>query len=82
MPSLTTILASTYNSTEFGVPQPGTTPPKYAWLGANGLASDEDDQHICVLAVAGGADYIPSIAGSTPRKPNIRRARSEPTASA
>ena len=29
-----TKLLSTYNSTEFGVPQPGTTPPKYAWLGA------------------------------------------------
>lgn len=35
-----TKLLSTYNSTEFGVPQPGTTPPKYAWLGAGGLASE------------------------------------------
>ena len=33
-----TKLLSTYNSTEFGVPQPGTTPPKYAWLGATGVS--------------------------------------------
>jgi hypothetical protein len=31
-----TKLASTYNSTEFGVPTEGKTPPKYAWLGAAG----------------------------------------------
>jgi predicted nucleic acid-binding protein len=27
-------------------------------LDLSGLTSDEDDQHICALAVAGGADYI------------------------
>ncbi len=31
-----TKLLSTYSSTEFGIPRPSTTPPKYAWLGANG----------------------------------------------
>ncbi len=35
-----TKLLSTYNSTEFGVPQAGTTPPKYAWLGATGVSSE------------------------------------------
>ena len=34
-----TKLHSTY-STEFGVPQPGTTPPKYAWLGAAGISTE------------------------------------------
>ncbi len=35
-----TKLASTYNSTEFGVPQPGTSPPKYSWLGAAGASAE------------------------------------------
>jgi hypothetical protein len=35
-----TKLISTYNSTEFGVSQPGTRPPKYAWLGADGVSSE------------------------------------------
>ncbi len=34
-----TKLLSTYNSTEFGVPNAGKTPPKYAWLGATDVAS-------------------------------------------
>jgi streptogramin lyase len=34
-----TKLLSTYNSTEFGVPNAGKTPPKFAWLGANDIAS-------------------------------------------
>ncbi len=32
-----TKLESTYNSTEFGVPNGGKEPPKYAWLGAGGI---------------------------------------------
>jgi tripartite motif-containing protein 71 len=35
-----TKLLKTYNSTEFGVPNNKTTPPKYAWLGATGIASE------------------------------------------
>jgi hypothetical protein len=53
-----TKLASTYNSTEFGVPQPGTSPPKYAWLGANGLATELSSG----TATKGGASYVPQIA--------------------
>jgi hypothetical protein len=34
-----TKLLSTYNSTEFGVPNGGVAPPKYAWLGASDVAS-------------------------------------------
>jgi YD repeat-containing protein len=49
---------STYNSTEFGVPQPGTTPPKYAWLGANGLATELSSG----VATKGGASYVPQVA--------------------
>jgi streptogramin lyase len=36
-----TKLLSTYNSTEFGVPNEGKAPPKYAWFGADGIASSE-----------------------------------------
>lgn len=34
-----TKLLSTYNSTEFGVPNAGKSPPKFAWLGASGIES-------------------------------------------
>jgi streptogramin lyase len=37
-PTETKVL-STYNSTEFGVPNAGVAPPKYAWLGAADVAS-------------------------------------------
>jgi hypothetical protein len=50
-------LVTTYNSTEFGVPQPGTTPPKYAWQGATGLTSGLPDG----TTAASGASYIPLI---------------------
>ena len=53
-----TKLATTYNSTEFGVPQPGTTPPKYAWLGANGLATELSSG----VATKGGGSYVPQVA--------------------
>ena len=35
-----TKLLKTYNSTEFGVPAEGKEPPKYAWLGADGITSE------------------------------------------
>jgi YD repeat-containing protein len=55
-----TKLLSTYNSTEFGVPQPGTTPPKYAWLGATGVSSEPAQSS--GTSTEGGASYVPQIA--------------------
>lgn len=54
-----TKLLSTYNSTEFGVPQPGTTPPKYAWLGASDLSTETALSSDA--ANPSGASYIPLI---------------------
>jgi hypothetical protein len=62
-----TKLASTYNSTEFGVPQPGTTPPKYAWLGANGLATELASG----TATKGGVSYVPQDARNLQTEPVI-----------
>jgi YD repeat-containing protein len=50
-------LLTSYNSTEFGVPQPGTTPPTYAWQGATGLTSGLPDG----TAASTGASYVPLI---------------------
>ena len=52
-----TKLLTTYNSTEFGVPTT-SSPPKYSWFGADGVASE--------LAATGvstqnGATYVPEI---------------------
>jgi YD repeat-containing protein len=55
-----TKLQTSYNSTEFGVPQPGTTPPKYAWQGANGLVSEAALGSGGVVN-PGGDSYIPLI---------------------
>ncbi|MFZ2051951.1 MAG: SMP-30/gluconolactonase/LRE family protein [Solirubrobacteraceae bacterium] len=55
-----TKLRSTYNSTEFGVPTEGKTPPKYAWLGAGGLATET--AFGTGVATQGGASYIPQVA--------------------
>jgi YD repeat-containing protein len=55
-----TKLLSTYNSTEFGVPQPGTTPPKYAWLGATGVSTEPGLSS--GVATKGGASYVPQVA--------------------
>jgi hypothetical protein len=54
-----TKLLSTYRSTEFGVPTT-TSPPKYSWLGAGGLASELPSGVIA----DGGATYVPQIASS------------------
>jgi YD repeat-containing protein len=56
-----TKLQTTYNSTEFGVPQPGTTPPKYAWLGAAGIASEPSSTG---RIVQDGVTYVPQIGRS------------------
>jgi DNA-binding beta-propeller fold protein YncE len=55
-----TKLISTYNSTEFGVPNEGKTPPKYAWLGANGLATET--AFGTGVSTQGGASYVPQVA--------------------
>ena len=49
-----TKLLSTYNSTEFGVPSSGA-PPKFAWLGAAGVASESPTGMI----VQNGSAYVP-----------------------
>jgi hypothetical protein len=64
-----TKLISTYNSTEFGVPQPGTTPPKYAWLGADGVSSEPSLS--AGVSTEGGASYVPQVARSLQTDPVI-----------
>jgi YD repeat-containing protein len=54
-----TKLLKSYNSTEFGVPQPGTTPPRYAWLGAGGVATEPS--FASGISTQGGASYVPEI---------------------
>jgi DNA-binding beta-propeller fold protein YncE len=50
-----TKLLKTYNSTEYGVPNKKEAPPKYAWLGATGLASELPSGTI----TQDGSTYIP-----------------------
>ena len=50
-------LLSPYNSTEFGVPAQGTTPPEYAWLGAAGIASELSSGAIA----QDGVTYVPQL---------------------
>jgi DNA-binding beta-propeller fold protein YncE len=57
-----TKLVSSYNSTEFGVPQPGLTPPKYAWLGAQGVSSEPSQG--AGASNQSGASYVPQVARS------------------
>lgn len=64
-----TKLLFTYNSTEFGVPQPGTTPPKYAWLGASGLTTESG--LASGVATTGGTSYVPQIAKNLQTVPVI-----------
>ena len=54
-----TKLISSYNSTEFGVPQPGTAPPKYAWLGAEGVSSEPSQA--AGAGTQSGTSYVPEI---------------------
>jgi DNA-binding beta-propeller fold protein YncE len=62
-------LASTYNSTEFGVPQSGTTPPKYAWLGSLGVSSEPSQG--AGLSSRGGGSYVPQVARSLQTAPVV-----------
>ncbi|MHB8242103.1 MAG: DUF6531 domain-containing protein [Solirubrobacteraceae bacterium] len=50
-----TKLLKTYNSTEYGVPSTKTAPPKYAWLGAGGLASELPSGTV----TQDGTSYVP-----------------------
>jgi DNA-binding beta-propeller fold protein YncE len=50
-----TKLLKTYNSTEYGVPTTKSAPPKYAWLGATGLASELPSGTI----TQDGSTYVP-----------------------
>jgi hypothetical protein len=52
-----TKLLSTYNSTEFGVPTT-SNPPKYSWLGADGVASELTATGV---STRNGSTYIPEI---------------------
>ena len=52
-----TKLISTYNSTEFGVPTT-SNPPKYSWLGADGVASELTSSGV---STQGGSSYVPEI---------------------
>jgi hypothetical protein len=64
-----TKLQSTYNSTEFGVPNEGKAPPKYAWLGASGVASEPSFGTGTVTQ--GGASYVPQIARNLQTAPVV-----------
>jgi DNA-binding beta-propeller fold protein YncE len=52
-----TKLLSTYNSTEFGVPTT-SNPPKYSWLGADGVASELSATGV---STQNGSTYVPEI---------------------
>ncbi|HEY5195238.1 MAG TPA: 6-bladed beta-propeller [Solirubrobacteraceae bacterium] len=52
-----TKLISTYNSTEFGVPTT-SNPPKYSWLGADGVASELTASGV---STQNGSSYVPEI---------------------
>jgi streptogramin lyase len=52
-----TKLLSTYNSTEFGAPNKEKAPPKFAWLGAGGIASSFTSGVITY----GATSYVPQI---------------------
>jgi DNA-binding beta-propeller fold protein YncE len=55
-----TKLLTTYNSTEFGVPNEGKTPPKYAWLGALGVATEPSEAS--GASTEAGATFVPQVA--------------------
>ena len=64
-----TKLASTYNSTDFGVPNEGKTPPKYAWLGAAGVSTETSFGS--GVATQGGASYVPQVARALQTAPVV-----------
>jgi hypothetical protein len=63
-----TKLLTKYDSTEFGVPKPGTTPPKYAWLGAAGIFSEPSSTG---RIVQDGITYVPQLGRSLQAPENL-----------
>ncbi|HEY2631021.1 MAG TPA: hypothetical protein VGI26_01440 [Solirubrobacteraceae bacterium] len=57
MSTSATKVISSYNSTEFGVPNAGKEPPKFAWLGAADVASSLPSGVITY----GATSYVPQI---------------------
>jgi hypothetical protein len=55
--TLATKVLTSYNSTEFGVPNAEKTPPKFAWLGAAGIASSLSSGVITY----GATSYVPQL---------------------
>jgi len=51
------------------VPQPGTTPPKYAWLGAAGISTETSLG--TGVATQGGASYVPQVARALQTAPVV-----------
>ena len=62
-----TKLISTYNSTEFGVPNEGKAPPTYAWLGAGGVSTELSSG----VSTQGGASYVPQVARDLQTEPVV-----------
>ncbi len=60
-------LETKYNSTEFGVPGSASQPPKYAWLGSGGIASEL----VSGTVDAGGVSYVPQIARTLQSQPTV-----------
>ncbi len=56
-----TKLLKSFNSTEFGAPDEGKEPPHYAWLGADGVASELT---ISGTITNGAGSYVPELARS------------------
>lgn len=55
-----TKLLSTYNSIDFGVPNEGKTPPRYAWLGATGVSTETTLGS--GVSTESGTSYVPQVA--------------------
>jgi YD repeat-containing protein len=53
-----TKVLSTIHNTEFGVPNKGEAPPKYAWLGAAGVATELATG----ISTEDGESYVPQVA--------------------
>jgi DNA-binding beta-propeller fold protein YncE len=64
-----TKLLTTYNSTEFGVPNEGKTPPKYAWLGAAGVSTETSFES--GVATQNGESYVPQVARALQTAPVV-----------
>ena len=64
-----TKLLSTYNSTEFGVPNEGKTPPQYAWFGAAGISTETSFGS--GVTTENGESYVPQVARALQTAPVV-----------